>query len=171
MKARRLVVLALALVTVVTMGIGYAALNDALFVNGTGTIQKAAADNIFDDEVYFTGTPVVEKCTAVLVEGSGDTAGKPDSATITIDNSLAIVGDMATAKFTVTNESDVPVSIVTNTSADSDHFRVTAEYGSANNTIPAGGNIDVTVKIVLKQTVSADVSESFSISFNVSSAG
>ena len=34
MKARRLVVLALALVTVVTMGIGYAALNDALFVKG-----------------------------------------------------------------------------------------------------------------------------------------
>ena len=169
MKARRLVVLALALVTVVTMGIGYAALNDALFVNGTGTIQKAAADNIFDDEVYFIGTPVVEKCTAVLVEGSGDTAGKPDSATITIDNTLAIVGDTATAKFTVTNESDVPVSIVTNTSADSDHFRVTAEY--SNNIIPAGGNIEVTVKVVLKQTVAADVSESFSISFNASSAG
>ena len=169
MKARRLVVLALALVTVVTMGIGYAALNDALFVNGTGTIQKTAADNIFDDEVYFTGTPVVEKCTAVLVEGSGDTAGKPDSATITIDNTLAIVGDMATAKFTVTNESDVPVSIVTNTSADSDHFRVTAEY--SNNIIPAGGDIEVTVKVVLKQTVAADVSESFSISFNASSAG
>ena len=169
MKARRLVVLALALVTVVTMGIGYAALNDALFVNGTGTIQKTAADNIFDDEVYFTGTPVVEKCTAVLVEGSGDTTGKPDSATITIDNTLAIVGDMATAKFTVTNESDVPVSIVTNTSADSDHFRVTAEY--SNNIIPAGGDIEVTVKVVLKQTVAADVSESFSISFNASSAG
>ena len=170
MKARRLVVLALALVTVVTMGIGYAALNDALFVNGTGTIQKAAADNIFDDEVYFIGTPVVEKCTAVLVEGSGDTAGKPDSATITIDNTLAIVGDTATAKFTVTNESDVPVSIVTNTSADSDHFRVTAEYASGN-TVPAHGTLDVTIKIVLKQTVAADVEEVFSISFNAASAG
>ena len=166
MKARRLVVLALALVTVVTMGIGYAALNDALSVSGTGSLTKSAADDQFDGEVYFEGAPTTDKCTAALAAGD-----KPDSATITIENTLAIVGDVATATFTVKNESAVPATIVTNTSTDSDHFRVTAEYTNGN-TIEAGQTLTLTVKITLKQTVAADVTgETFNISFNVASAG
>lgn len=166
MKARRLAVLALALVTVATMGIGYAALNDALEVSGTGALSKTAADDLFDGEVYFTGAPTTDKCDAELAAGT-----MPDSATITIQDTLAIVGDVATATFTIQNDSDVPVTIVTNTSTDSTHFRVTAEYPDGNS-IAAGGTITLTVKVLLKQTVAADVaSESFSISFNVSSAG
>ena len=167
MKARRLAVLALALVTVVTMGIGYAALNDALHANGTGTLTKGAADEAFDGEVYYTGTPAVVNCTAEFVAGE-----KPDTVNITINDTLAIVGDTATCTVTVKNESAVPVTIVTNTSADSDHFRVTAEYPSGNS-IAAESEIEVTIKIVLKQTVSADFTEAetFGISFNVASAG
>lgn len=167
MKARRLAVLALALVTVVTMGIGYAALNDALYANGEGTLTKSAADDAFDGEVYYTGTPVVDRCTATFVDGE-----KPDTVNITINDTLAIVGDTATCKVTVKNESTVPVTIVTNTSQDSDHFRVTAEYATGN-TIAAEGEMEVTIKIVLKQTVSADFDEeeTFGISFNVASAG
>lgn len=166
MKARRLVVLALALVTVLTMGIGYAALTDALTVGGTGSLTQAAANDQFDGEVYFEGVPTTEKCTAVLEEGE-----KPDEATITIENTLAIVGDMATATFTVRNDSAVPATIVTNTSHDSTHFRVTAEFTNGN-TIEAGGTLTFTVKVTLKQTVAADVNgEAFNITFNVSSAG
>lgn len=171
MKARRLVVLALALVTVVTMGIGYAALNDALYVNGTGTIVKAEADEMFNEEVYFTGTPEVVNCAAALVESGDDTAGKPDHATITIDNTLAIVGDVATATFTVKNDSAVPVTIAFKESSDSDHFRVTTAYPDGNS-IAANGEIKVVVTVTLKQTVSADVTgETFAISYNIVSAG
>ena len=167
MKARRLAVLALALVTVVTMGIGYAALNDALYANGSGTLTKGAADEAFDGEVYYTGTPVVENCTAEFEAGE-----KPDTVTITIDDTLAIVGDTATCTVTVKNDSAVPVTIVTNTSQDSDHFRVTAEYAGGNS-IAAGAEMEVVIKIVLKQTVAADFDapETFGISFNVASAG
>ena len=167
MKARRLAIIAFALVAVLTIGVGYAALNDALSVTGTGSITKGAADEQFDGEVYFTGTPVVEKCTAEITAGE-----KPDSATVTITDTLAIVGDTATATFTVKNDSAVPVTIVTNTSNDSDHFRVTAEYPDGNS-IAAGAEAEVTVKIVLKATV-GDLgvsNESFGISFNASSAG
>ena len=170
MKARRLVVLALALVTVVTMGIGYAALNDALYVNGTGTLEKSAADEMFNAEVYYSAYSNAVNCTAELVQGTGDTADTPDTANVVIDNSLAIVGDTASVTLTVKNDSDVPVTVVTNTSQDSDHFRVTAEY-AAGNTVPAHGTLDVTIKIVLKQTVADDVEEVFGISFNAASAG
>ena len=167
MKARRLAIIAFALVAVLTIGVGYAALNDALSVTGTGSISKTAADDQFDGEVYFTGSPVVEKCEATIATGE-----KPDSATITIEDTLAIVGDYATATFTVKNESAVPVTIVTNTSNDSDHFRVTAEYPDGNS-IAADGQITVTVKIVLKATVgdTGVSNEAFDISFNVASAG
>lgn len=170
MKARRLVVLALALVTVVTMGIGYAALNDALYVNGTGTLEKSAADEMFNAEVYYSAYSNAVNCTAELVQGTGDTADTPDTANVVVDNTLAIVGDAASVTLTVKNDSDVPVTVVTNTSQDSDHFRVTAEYATGN-TVPAHGTLDVTIKIVLKQTVAADVEEVFSISFNAASAG
>ncbi|MBE6656513.1 MAG: hypothetical protein E7609_06595 [Ruminococcaceae bacterium] len=167
MKARRLAILALTLVTVVTMGIGYAALNDALHANGSGILTKSAADDAFDGEVYYTGTPSVVNCTAEFVTGE-----KPDTVNVTIDDTLAIVGDTATCTVTVKNDSAVPATIVTNTSQDSDHFRVTAEYPSGNS-IAAGAEIEVVIKIVLKQTVAADFdeAESFGISFNVSSAG
>lgn len=173
MKARRLAVLALALVTVVTMGIGYAALTDALGVSGTGTLSKTAADEAFNGEVYFTGTPTGVNCDVVLdAPGVDDAAGQPDTATITIEDTLAIVGDVATATLTIQNDSVVPVTIVTNTSVDSDHFRVTCDYPTGNS-IPAGDTMEITVKITLKQTVAADFAapESFSITFNASSAG
>ena len=166
MKARRLAIIAFALVAVLTIGVGYAALNDALTVGGTGSILKTAADDQFDGEVYFVGTPTIEKCTAEIAAGE-----KPDEATVTIKDTLAIVGDTATATFTVKNDSAVPVTIVTNTSNDSDHFRVTAEYPDGNS-LAAGAEMEIVVKIVLKATVAADISsEAFGISFNVSSAG
>ena len=172
MKTRRIAIIALALVTVLTMGIGYAALNDALTVAGTGSLTKSAADDAFNGEVYFTGTPTGVNCDVVLdAPGADDAPGQPDTATITIDDTLAIVGDMATATFTVKNDSAVPVTIVTNTSADSDHFRVKAEYPEGNS-IAADGTLTITVVITLKQTVADDVSgETFNITFNASSAG
>ncbi len=167
MKARRLAIIAFALVAVLTIGVGYAALNDALSVTGIGSISKATADDLFDGEVYFTGVTPDEKCAAALAD-----VEKPDSATITIEDSLAIVGDYATATFTVKNESAVPVTIVTNTSTDSDHFRVTAEYPDGNS-LAAGEEMEITVKVVLKTTVGDEgiSNESFGISFNASSAG
>ena len=164
MKTRRIAILALALITVMTLGVGYAALNDALTVNGTGSLTVSAAEDQFDEEVYFVNVVDTVNCTANVVEGE-------DTASVTIENTLAIVGDTATATFTVKNDSAVPVTIVTNTSADSTHFRVTAVYPDGNS-IAANSTITVTVQVVLKQTVAADVNaETFNITFNASSAG
>ena len=174
MKSRRIVIIALALVAALTLGVGYAALNDALTVGGTGTLTKTNADDLFDGLVYFEGDPVTTNCDAELASGD-----KPDSATITIDDTnpnhnIAIMGDVATATFTVKNDSTVPVTIVTNTSTDSEHFRVTAVYPEGQNVyqVEAGKTTTITVKVSLKNTVAADVTgETFNISFNVASAG
>ena len=167
MKSRRIVIIALALVASLTLGVGYAALTDALMVNGTGSISQSSANEQFDGEVYFTNVENPVNCTAVLAEGE-----KPDTATITIKDTLAIVGDQATATFTVKNESAVPVTIVTNTSADSNHFRAIAEYPDGNS-IAAGQTVTVVVKVTLKATVpdGGVADESFNISFNATSAG
>ena len=164
MRTRRIAIIALALITVMTLGVGYAALNDALTVNGTGSLTVDAAEDQFDEEVYFVDVVDTVNCTASVVSGE-------DTASIDIANTLAIVGDTATATFTVKNDSAVPVTIVTNTSADSTHFRVTAVYPDGNS-IAANSTITVTVQVVLKQTVAADVNaETFNITFNASSAG
>ena len=166
MRTRRIAIIALALITVMTLGVGYAALNDVLTVSGTGSLTVSAAEDQFDEEVYFVAVSGETNCTAEI--GSG---AMPDTASITIEDTLAIVGDTAMATFTVKNDSAVPVTIVTNTSADSTNFRVTAQYPTGNS-VAAGATMDITVVVTLKQTVAADIAgETFNITFNASSAG
>ena len=174
MKTRKIAIIALALVTVLTLGIGYAALNDMLTVAGSAKLSANAAEDSFDGRVYFTGVSS-SNCYAQLDDLPEN---KPDDATITIDTTgeyynhdFAIVGDTATATFTVRSDADVDVTVVTRTSHDSDHFRVTAQYPDGN-VIQKGETIRITVTVTLIKTVSGDVpSESFDISFNAASAG
>ena len=83
MKSRRIVIIALVLAASLTIGVGYAALTDALTVSGTGVISQTAANEQFDGEVYFTNVENPVNCTAELPEGE-----KPDTATITIKDTL-----------------------------------------------------------------------------------
>ena len=163
MKARRLAIIAFVLVAVLTMGIGYAALSDTLSINGSATLSHSAAEDQFDVEVYFSGVGALENCTAAIDTGDNDIA------TITITSGLAVVGDKATATFTVTNDSAGSVAL-TPTHNSSTNFDVATD--AANYTIPAGQTVNVVVTVTLKATVNADITnEAFSIGFTAISAG
>ena len=98
MKNRKLVVVAFLLVSVMLLGVGYAALTDVLTISGQGNFSTSAADNQFKEDVYFS---------AAVANVSGDTAtilSDNNRASFTC-NSVALVGDTATFTFTVTNES------------------------------------------------------------------
>lgn len=98
MKNRKLVVVAFLLVSVMLLGVGYAALTDVLTISGQGNFSTSAADNQFKEDVYFS---------AAVANVSGDTAtilSDNNRASFTC-NSVALVGETATFTFTVTNES------------------------------------------------------------------
>ena len=162
MKTRRLAIIALALVTVMTLGVGYAALSDTLAVNGTATLSHAEAEEQFDVEVYFSAVGATTSCVAAI-DGSDN-----DVATITITDGLAVVGDKATATFTITNDSAGSVTL-TPAHNSSTNFDVATD--AATYTIQAGQTADITVTVTLKSTVNADISETFNVSFSAVSAG
>lgn len=165
MKNRRTLIVVFMLVATMCIGVGFAALSQTLTISGTANITKDAAQDEFNDDVYFSGTGAVTNCTAAL---AGDVSTKPDAATITIENSLGVVGDTATAVFTIKNEGNSTATVAV-TGSDSTNFRVTAD--NPTNTIPAGGTLDVTVTVTLKTTVETDITgETFGLSLQVTSA-
>ncbi len=163
MKARRIAIIAFTLIAAMTIGVGYAALTDTLSVNGTASLSHSEAEEQFDVEVYFSGVGALISCAAEI------DANDPDIATITITEGMAVVGDKATATFTVTNAS---AGSVTLTPAHNSSTNFDVSTNAATYTIPAGQTIDVTVTITLKNTVNADITaETFSVSFSAVSAG
>lgn len=163
MKARRLAIIAFALVAVLTMGIGYAALSDTLTINGTANLSHSDAEEQFNTEVFFSSVANQENCIAAIDGGDNDIA------TITITEGLAVVGDKATATFVVTNESAGSVTL-TPAHNSSTNFDVATD--AATYTVQAGQTVNVLVTVTLKNTVNANITnESFSIGFTAVSAG
>ena len=173
MKNRRNMIVAFLVCACLIVGVGYAALTDTLNINGTATISADAATEEFDEDVYFQsavnndGTATVE-----LVEGTGDSEDKADGATITIENTIGVLGDTSVSTFTVMNEANSAVTITVAANNTNPNFRVTADQTTYN--IPAGESIEVVVTVTLLVTVDADTpisGESFSIGFTATSAG
>jgi len=88
MKNRRTLIVVFMLVACMCIGVGFAAISQTLNIAGTGSISASAAEDLFDGQVYFTGAKDPVNCTADIAAGE-----KPDSATITITNTLGVVGD------------------------------------------------------------------------------
>ena len=55
MKNRKSIVVAFLLVAVMLLGVGYAALTDILDITGSADINQSAAEEAFNEDVYFTG--------------------------------------------------------------------------------------------------------------------
>ncbi len=163
MKTRRIAIIAFTLIAALTIGVGYAALSDTLSINGTATLSHSEAEEQFDVEVYFSAVGATSSCAAEI-----DT-DDPDIATITITDGMAVVGDKATATFTITNASAGSVTL-TPAHNSSTNFDVATD--AATYTIQAGQTLDIIVTITLKNTVNADITaETFSVSFTAVSAG
>ena len=148
MKNRKIVVVAFLLVSVLLLGVGYAALTDTLTINGSANVAADDVADAFDSNIYFSKVISGDGCNAVIDPNDND------KGTITVNSgALKAVGDEVIATYTIKSDSDLDVSIakpiITNT--NSEHFEVSHSW-AVDQTLESGKTIDVTITIKLIKT-------------------
>ena len=158
---RRNLVLTFMLVAALTLGIGYAALSDALDINGTVTVNQTAAEAEFDLDVYFSDAVAGSTTDLASVLDTDH-----DMANFTV-NSLATAGNTATFTFTIKNDSDLDAYVTPTFAADgntnAEYFDIVSDWNGQPKTITAGGEMDYTLTITLKKTPTDTIHGSFHI--------
>ena len=159
MKNRRIVVVAILLIAVLCLGVGYAALTDS--ITATGTI-KYGTQNL---ELQWTGNVTGDNATTETTGG--------ETLAFTVDTTDWEKDAVHTYTVTVTNTSTkynatgVTVSAVTNDA--SANYTVEAEI-SANNINANNGTATVTITITLDEyPITEDYVQTFT--FTVSNTG
>jgi uncharacterized repeat protein (TIGR01451 family) len=168
MKNRKTVVVAFLLVAVMLMGVGYAALTDVLDITGSADVNQSAAEEAFNEDVYFSAaeaenpTPAPEKPNTASVN-----ADNKDKASFTA-NTLKGKGDKATFTFTIKNDGDVAATVTPKLNATlgntlPEYFSITSDWDGATKTLAAGGSLTYTVTVELIKTPTETISGSFLI--------
>ena len=159
MKNRKFLYGMIVFVLIAAIGVGYAATTQILTIGGTA---KAAAvvDDQLNGKVIFTKAEKGTNCADAAIDNTDKTKATMTTAALTD-------GQTATAKFTVTNNSDWKIKLgnLSVTGYDAEYFTVTCD--AANQEIAAGGNTVVTVTVTLKKVpVEAITADDFTITFN-----
>ncbi len=166
MKNRKTVVVAFLLIAAMLLGIGYAELTDTLTLIGNATIDMQQAGMNFDEKVYWSAGEILRSTNTSPEDKVGGIGS--DDATFQL-HSLATKGDFAELKFTIKNESNVPVQITINpdsiTGTGADKFTCTYTYSIADHVIPSGGTMDVTVLVTVANPVTSAETATFNISY------
>lgn len=161
--------IALVILLVVAIGVGFAASQDA--VNITGTASAVATD--FDIQFKTNAAITTGKSAGdtIVVSGAYGTDGNAD-ATMTVSG-LKNVNDYAEATYTIINKStDVNADITAKVSSaieDADHYNVEVT-GGANGVAP-GATTTVTVKVTLKKAFADDTTAKTAKSFKITATG
>ena len=157
MKNRRIVVVAILLVAVLCLGVGYAALTDSITATGTITYNQ-------DLVLQWTGNVTGDNATTDTTNG--------DALAFTVDTSDWVKGAEHTYTVTVTNTSTkynatgVAVSAVTNNA--SANYTVVATISA--DTINATATATVTITITLNEYPTTENYEQ-TFEFTVSNSG
>ncbi|MBR3614953.1 MAG: hypothetical protein IKL55_07245 [Clostridia bacterium] len=155
MKKTNKIILASAIVAVLLLGIGYAAIqNITLNINGTAAADPSQSNF----KVMFSGTPTVSDDTYVTAAITDDT-----NATINVEG-LTKKGDVVTATYTVQNAStDLSADLgVSTTNSNTEYFTLSSEI--AQTSLVAGEATTLTVTVELTKT---PITESVSATIGV----
>lgn len=161
--------IALVILLVVAIGVGFAASQDAL--NITGTASAVATD--FDIQFKTDAEITIQKTdgAAIVASGAYGTDGNAD-ATMTVSK-LKNAGDYAAATYTIINKStDVNADITAEVSsaiADADHYNVEVTGGAKG--VAPGATTTVTVKVTLKKAFADDTAATAAKSFKITATG
>lgn len=167
MKSRRNFVVAILLVAIMCIGVGFAAINSV--INGTGTITYTPAFDIeWADTVTGTGT------SNVVVSTTNHTN---DTLAFTVDTSSMAVGDTTTVTATVKNDlkyaaKNVEVQALTTTDVSA-YYNVTVVLQGNATTIAAGETLNVIITIEMTKYPLVDetgFSENFTFSVSADQA-
>lgn len=188
MKNRKTVVVAFLLVAVMLMGVGYAAVTNVLDIQGSASVSANVAEEEFNEDIYFKG---VKDAQGNVVTNIDSTANAGYTANINTNNNdkaqftalaLANQNDKVTITYVIQNDSafDATVGMKTNTNtngsinggAETGDFDFTYYFADdtslRSTTIPAGGQVEVTVVVTLKNQLSAASSASFVLELQAS---
>lgn len=179
MKNRKRIVVAFLLVAVMLLGIGYALVTNTLDITGSGTVNQSAAEEAFNQDVFFSG---------VVVDGSLDADGvntedaltytanintnNNDKAQFTV-NGLKGNGDTVSIVFRVENAGDLDADLYVKSATNSNPSYFQIEYFVGGTEIDTadtatsfaslakktGGN-NTTLDIIVKVTLVATPTES-----------
>ncbi|MBR3614723.1 MAG: leucine-rich repeat domain-containing protein [Clostridia bacterium] len=143
MKKTNKIILASAIVAVILLGIGYAAIqNITLNINGTAAADPSQSNF----KIMFSGTPTVSDDTYVTAAITDDT-----NATINVEG-LTKKGDVVTATYTVQNAStDLSADLgVSTTNSNTEFFTLSSEIDKTS--LVAGEATTLTVTVELTKT-------------------
>ncbi|MBE6982823.1 MAG: hypothetical protein E7435_00830 [Ruminococcaceae bacterium] len=183
MKNRKTVVVAFLLVAAMLLGVGYAAVTNVLDITGSIKVTKEAAEEEFNEDIYFSGVVVsgaIKTGGVVAGDNLGYTANintnNNDKAQFTITG-IKATGESKEIIYRIQNDStlDAEISLKsiynsndpTNTGAGAvslDYYFGTV--GTQTTTIVAGGYADVTVKVSLDDQITDTLDASFVIELN-----
>lgn len=159
MRNRKTVVVAFLLVAVMLLGVGYAALTDVLDITGSADVNQSAAEEAFNEDIYFT---------AAVANQTGNTASvnadNNDKASCTA-NTLKGKDDTATFTFTIKNDGDLDAIITPSISSNTNaaYFAISSDWAGQAKTLNAGKTLTYTVTVKLTETPTQTISGSFII--------
>lgn len=159
MKNRKRIVVAFLLVAVMLMSVGYAALTDVLDITGSADVNRSAAEDAYNADIYFT---------AAVANQTGNTASvnadNNDKASFTA-NTLKGKDDTATFTFTITNEGDLDASVTPSISSNTNepYFAISSDWNGQPKTLDAGESLTYMVTVTLLETPTDTISGSFII--------
>lgn len=153
MKNKKKVVVAFLLVAVMLLGVGYAALTDVLDITGSADVNQSAAEEAFNEDIYFSAAVANETGNTASVNSDNN-----DKASFTA-NTLKGKGDKATFTFTIKNDGDLDAAITPAISSNTNmtYFAVSSDWAGATKTLAAGQTITYTVTIELIETPTATI--------------
>ena len=159
MKNRKRVVVSFLLVAVMLLGIGYAALTDVLDITGSADVNQSAAEESFNQHIYFTGADANQTGNTASINADNN-----DKCSFTV-NTLKGKDDTATFTFTIKNAGDLDATITPRISSNTNtaYFDITSDWNGQAKDLAAGATITYTVTVKLLQTPTQTISGSFVI--------
>ena len=167
MKTRRIAIVAFLLATVLTLGIGYAAISGVLGISGRATFNgTAVTQSEVTKALQFTNAVGDENCVAnVTQDGTGHSA----DMTVTFNDANGIIGDkfVAVATYTisysstVTNLPDVKLTMPTpaiTPSNGSDCWSIAVDW-TGDKTLSVGEETTITVTVTYENKDPVEVNQ------------
>ena len=162
MKNRRNIVIAFLLCACLIVGVGYAALSDTLDITGSADVNQSAAEEAFNEDIYFSAAVANETGNTASVNADNNDKASFTAAT------LKGKDDKVTFTFTITNAGDVAADVTPKLNAtlgntNPEYFSITSDWNGAAKTLDAHSTITYTVTVELLKTPTETISSSFLI--------
>jgi uncharacterized repeat protein (TIGR01451 family) len=161
MKSRKGLI-SLMLVAVLLLGIGYAALTDTLDITGSADVNQSAAEEAFNEDIYFSAAVANETGNTASVNADNN-----DKASFTA-KTLKGKGDKVTFTFTIKNDGDIAATVTPKLNAtlgntNPEYFSLTSDWDGGAKTLAAGAEVTYTLTVELLKTPTETVAASFLI--------